>query len=98
LELHLLVFLPTSLPVMTRGLQSGVLPSVPGVMAVGALPVGPINLSDDDPEDKDRSKLSEGIQNNMLNCIAECSDPIHWCDCQRANGSPPAASGNLHGK
>jgi hypothetical protein len=41
-------------------------------MAVGALPVGPINLSDDDPEDKDRSKLSEGIEKLLLKCIAEC--------------------------
>jgi hypothetical protein len=57
---------------MTPELQSGAPPSVPGVMAVGALPVGSINLSDDDPEDKDRSKLSEGIEKLLLKCIAEC--------------------------
>jgi hypothetical protein len=47
---------------MTPELQSGVPPSVPGGMAVGSLPVGPINMSDDDSEDDDRLKLPKGIQ------------------------------------
>jgi hypothetical protein len=55
-------------------------------MALGALPVGPIGLSDDDPEDKNRLNLSGGIQKVLLKCIAECSEQIHWCDI----GSPIA--------
>jgi hypothetical protein len=35
-------------------------------MAVGALPVGPINLSDNGPEDENRLNLSEGIQKILL--------------------------------
>jgi hypothetical protein len=59
--------------------QAGVPPSVPGGMAVGALPVGPINLSDDGPEDENRFGLSEGIQDILLKCIAECSDDqVYW--------------------
>lgn len=50
-------------------------------MAVGALPVGPINLSDDGPEDENRFDLSEGIQEILFKCIAECSDDqVHWYD------------------
>lgn len=35
-------------------------------MAVGELPVGPINLSEDNPGEKDRFKLSEGIGKDSI--------------------------------
>jgi hypothetical protein len=46
--------------------QAGVLPSVPSGMAVGALPVGPTNLSDNDPEDENRLNLSGGNSKNTI--------------------------------
>jgi hypothetical protein len=58
--------------------QAGVLPSVPGGMTVGVLPVDLISLSDDDPEDKEgyeasgddgRLKLSKGNRNAVIKRI-----------------------------
>jgi hypothetical protein len=63
---------------MALKLHGLVIPSVPGGMTTGALPVGLISLSDDDPEDKEgneargdgsRSKLSNGNQNVVIKTL-----------------------------
>jgi hypothetical protein len=63
---------------MTLQLQSGVPPMFPLAWLLARLPVGPLNMSDGDPEDEDRLELSKGIQKMLFKCIAECSDRIHW--------------------
>jgi hypothetical protein len=73
-------------------------------VTTGALPVGLISLSDNDPEDKGgyeasgddgRLKLSKGNQNAVIKAL--------WLQnwkpyCQGANGSPPATSGDFDAK
>jgi hypothetical protein len=73
-------------------------------MTTGALPVGLISLSDNDPEGKEgyeasgddnRLKLSKGNQNAVIKTL--------WLRnlkpyCQRANGSRPATSGDFDAK